>query len=106
MVINRNEIQKYPHNGIFKRFDDITGDDIVVITTKCDIQRVTATDNNNNVQSVFKVFFPYDKKIGITIKAGDRFSGNMYGLEVNGTIMTPLPNQLSVCEVEFRDLDV
>lgn len=106
MHIDRTKIKEYPYNGLFKRFDDVTGEDIVIATTKCDIQQVTATDNNNNVQAVFKVFFPYDKSIGIAIKAGDNFSSEMNGLVVNGTITTPLPNQLGVCEVALRDLNV
>ena len=106
MYIDRTKIKEYPYNGLFKRFDDVTGEDIVIATTKCDIQQVTATDNNNNVQAIFKVFFPYNKDIGISIKAGDNFSSVMNGLVVNGTIKTPLPNQLNVCEVALRDLDV
>lgn len=108
MVFERNSIKEYPFMGTFTdvRYDGEEDKDIeeVVLETPCDIQRTAITDGSGVMQSTYVVYFPFDKEEGITIRRGMRFSGNMYGLNVCGTINEPFPTQMGGCEVTLKDL--
>ncbi len=75
MIIDRDLIQEYPFNGSFYTYDiDMTKplterveEEILVLETKCDIQEAKKSDNTI-ISNAFEVYYPFDKKQGITIK--------------------------------------
>ena len=114
MYIDRNAIKQYPFVGSFYRtcideskpLDEQVEEEILVLETECDIQQMQTTDSGGLIQSTVKIFFPFDKEVGIDIVGGDTFRANMFGSDIGGTINVPYPNQLGVCEVTLKDLNV
>lgn len=114
MYIDRNAIKQYPFVGRFYRYgideskplDEQVEEEILVLETQCDIQQTQTTDSGGLIQSMVKIFFPFDKEAGINIVGGDNFKADMFGSDIGGTINIPYPNQLGICEVTLKDLVV
>ena len=107
-------IEEYPFTGTFSRstIDETaplasrTETMTVILETVCDIQEATRSDVRGVVNDSFNVFFPFDKATGVTIRRGDRFDGNMYGVAVKGEVDGIFPTQLGGCEVHLKDFTV
>lgn len=114
MIADKSLISEYPFSGIFSRIsidessplEQREETEIVLLETECDIQEVSSTDGNavNNV--TFNVYFPFDTEDGVNIRRGDKFVGNMYGIEVKGEVDGIFPTQLGGCEVHLKDYTV
>lgn len=113
MIIDKSAIQPYPYTGSFYRYvideskplDEQVMEEVLLLETECDVQQETSTDNGT-ITSLCTIFFPYVKSVGINIKGGDTFRCNLNGLQINGIINVPYPNQLNVCEVTLKDFDI
>lgn len=113
MIIDRSLIEDYPFHGTFTRMtvdetkpleerDEV---EVTVLDTECDIQEASHTDvAYNNV--TFAVYFPFSVSDGVDVRRGDRFEGNMYGVEVKGEVSGIFPTQLGGCEVHLKDFTV
>lgn len=114
MLIDRNLIELYPFHGKFcyysvdesKPLNEQKEEEIVVLDTICDIQEASQSDAYGNITSSFNVFFPFDKDKDIELKRGMIFKGSMYGLVVNGKIISISLSQLGGCMCSIKDLDV
>lgn len=114
MLIDRNLLNEYPFDGAFYRYgvdeskplDEQVEEEILVLETKCDIQSSSKSDASGNITAYFNVYFPFDKEVGIDITRGLRFKGDMYGLKVNGEVISVEPSQLGGCACYVKDLDV
>lgn len=101
MIIDRDLIQEYPFNGSFytygidmtKPLTERVEEEILVLETKCDIQEAKKSDNTI-ISNAFEVYYPFDKKQGITIKKGMLFRGGMFGMPVEGRVIGLFPTQL------------
>lgn len=109
-----DDMEEYPFEGSFytygvdesKPLDEQVEEEVLVLKTQCDIQQAQKSDSGGIIISGFNVYFPFDKETGIEIKRGMTFVGDMYGLEVNGKVVSVFPTQLSGCECFVQDLDV
>jgi hypothetical protein len=116
MYIDRSILQEYPHEGRFLRIappdeslplEEQRDTLEVVLTTRCDITEAGHTQYSNFVSASFAVFFPFNKdKEEITVKRGDIFESNQYGLLVNGKVVGVFPSQLGGCVAYINDSDV
>lgn len=114
MFIDRNLIEEYPFEGSFYKYViDTTKplieqkeEEVLVLTTKCDIQEAQKSISGGNITASFNVYFPFDKKVGINIKRGMTFKGSIYGMEVNGEVIGVFPTQLGGCVCYIKDYDV
>lgn len=114
MYIDRNEIEEYPFDGAFytygvddsKPLDEQVEEEILILSTKCDIQESQKTDAGGNVSASFNVYFPFDKEKGINLKRGMRFKGSIYGLAINGEVIGVFPTQMGGCACYIKDKDV
>lgn len=115
MLIDRDLLDEYPFDGSFYKYgvdeskplDEQVEEEILVLETKCDIQASSKSDASGNITAYFNVFFPFDKDgESITLTRGMKFKGDMYGLEVNGEIISVEPSQMGGCVCYIKDLDV
>lgn len=114
MIINRDEIQEYPFTGSFFRYeideslpaDERVDIEILVLETPCDIQEAAKSDSGGFINVSFNIFFPFDKKVGISVKRGMTFKGSIYGMNVIGEVIGIFPNQLGGCSVYIKDVGV
>lgn len=114
MYIDRNEIQEYPFIGSFFRFeideslpaDEQESKEVLVLETPCDIQEAQKTDSGGILANSFDVYFPFDKTVGINVKRGMLFKSSVYGLEIDGEVISVVPTQLGGCKVYVQDKTV
>ena len=115
MFIDRNEIAEYPYDGTFytmQKSDDYNGDplaettkEVVLLNTKCDIQEANKNMSGDAIISYYNIYFPFDKETGRTISRGVKFRGSAYGMNVDGTVVAPIPSQLGGCSVYIKVVD-
>ena len=115
MFIDRNEIEEYPYDGTFytmQKSDADNGDplaetteEVVLLNTKCDIQEANKNMSGDAIISYYNVYFPFDKETGINISRGVKFRGSAYGMNVDGTVVAPIPSQLGGCSVYIKVVD-
>lgn len=113
MYIDRNAVSEFPFVGSFSRtfvdeskpLDQQTEEEVVVLSTKCDIQESQDIDTAGMTKASFDVFFPIPEE-GLKIKRGDYFRADMYGLEINGKVIGISPSQLRKCKVSIKDYDI
>ena len=115
MFIDRNEIAEYPYDGTFytmQKSDADNGDplaetteEVVLLNTKCDIQEASKNMSGDAIISYYNIFFPFDKETGIIISRGVKFRGSAYGMNVEGTVVAPIPSQLGGCSVYIKVVD-
>lgn len=111
MYIDRNEIQEYPFIGSF--FKQVIDDSLpadereaieaLVLETPCDIQEAQKTDSGGVLTNSFDIYFPFDKKVGINIKRGMTFKSSIYGLEIDGEVISVIPTQMGGCKAYIQD---
>ena len=114
MMLERDILEEYPFDGAFytygvddsKPLEEQVEEEILVLSTKCDIQESQKSDANGNIIASFNIYFPFDKETGILIKRGMTFKGEIYGLAVNGKVISVAPSQLGGCVCSIKDLDV
>lgn len=114
MIIDRDEIQEYPFTGSFytygvdesKPLDEQVEEEILILETPCDIQEAAKSDSGGFINASFNIFFPFDKKVGISVKRGMTFKGSIYGMNVIGEVIGIFPNQLGGCSVYIKDVGV
>lgn len=114
MIIEKNILEEYPFDGSFytygvdesKPLDEQVEEEILVLSTKCDIQEATKSDAYGNITASFNVYFPFDKKIGINVTRDMTFKGSIYGLIVNGKVISVAPSQMGGCVCSIKDLDI
>lgn len=114
MLIDRDLLEAYPFDGAFyeygvdesKPLDEQVEEEILVLSTKCDIQESQKSDAYGNITASFNVYFPFDKEEGISVVRGMTFKGSIYGLVVNGKVLSVAPSQLGGCVCSIKDLDV
>lgn len=116
MYIDRNALEEYPFCGCFYR-KEITDKtlppsewvehEVVVFTTKCDIQSSSTSKSGSDgfISGSYNVYFSFDKERGISIRKGDFFRGEVYGVEVCGEVIGISPTQLDGCEVTIKDMN-
>lgn len=79
----------------------------VILTVDYDIQIATKDLQKDFFEANYVIYFPIEKKSdGIKIKRGDLFSGDMYGLRVNGEVLVINPSELGAVAVYIKDIDV
>lgn len=115
MYIDHNDIDQYPYYGTFYRggvdedlpLDEQVEENKVIFETKCDITESSHNNNSNFIYSSYTIYFPFDKECDdISVKNGDLFVGNMYGLQINGIVIGVFPTQLNGCTVYIKDNDI
>lgn len=114
MLIDRNLLEEYPFSGAFYKYaideskplDEQVEEEILVLETACDIQEAQKSDAYGNITASFNVYFPIDKEQGVSIIRGMTFKGSIYGLAVNGKVLSVAPSQLGGCMCSIKDLDV
>ena len=114
MILDREPLIEYPLEGAFyeygvdesKPLDEQVEEEILILETKCDIHSYSRSNANGIIIAGFNVYFPFDKDKGISIKRGMIFKGNVYGLVVNGRVLSVSPSQLGGCVCFVEDSDV
>lgn len=114
MIVDRNILDEYPFDGAFytygvddsKPLDEQVEEEILVLSTKCDIQESQKSDAYGNITASFNVYFPFNKDEGISLKRGMKFKGSIYGLDINGEVIGVFPTQMGGCVCSIKDLDV
>lgn len=115
MYIDRNVLSNYPYKGVFYRtYIDKTKplpeqkeEKEIVFETECDIIESSHSWSNNFIWAKYAIYFPFDKeKDTISIKLGDFFEADIYGLNVNGKVVGVFPSQLGGVTVYIQDTDV
>jgi len=106
------QIQEYPFTGSFYRQTD--GDvsvplneressEELVLTTVCDIQEASHSMSRDFIEASYAVYFPFD---GIVlVRRSDLFRGEMYGMDIIGTVIGVFPSQLGGCKVYIKSLE-
>lgn len=114
MMIDRTLIEEYPFDG---EFYEMTVDaslppsqqvetEVVLLSTKCDIQEAQKTENDGATSAKFNVYYPFDKTKGVNIRRGVSFRGSMYGVRVEGKVIGVFPTQLGGCGCYIGDMSV
>lgn len=114
MIVDRELLEEYPFKGSFYRYgvddskplDEQVEEEILVLETECDIIPSQKSDASGNIVAYFNIYAPFDKGVGISVKRGDKFKGAIYGLEVNGEVISVEPSQLGGVVFYVKDLDV
>lgn len=106
------QIQEYPFTGSFYRQSEVDSavplneresDDELVFVTSCDIQEASHTMSRDFIEASYAIYFPFD---GIVlVKRGDLFRGEMYGMDIIGTVIGVFPSQLGGCKVYIKSLE-
>lgn len=113
MILDRTLIDEYPFDGAFydyavdpsKPLDERTEEEILVLSTKCDIQQSSKNDSGGNLVSYSNIYVPFDVSKSIPLKRGMTFKGSAYGLTVNGIIVSIGASQLGGLEITIKDFD-
>lgn len=111
MIVDRTPIEDYPFRGAFTRLmidetkplSERTEEETVILETECDIQESSRTEASGANNVTFAVYFPFSLNEGVSIRRGDVFTGDMYGVEVRGEVSGIFPTQLGGCEVHLKD---
>lgn len=111
MIVDRTLIEDYPFSGKFTRLtvdeskplDQRVEESVVILETECDIQEASRSEAYAASIITFVVYFPFDTNQGVSIRRGDLFEGDMYGVEVKGEVSGIFPTQLGGCEVHLKD---
>lgn len=114
MYIDRNEISEYSFIGRFFKYevdeslpaDEQEEKEVLVLETPCDIQEAQKSDSGGILTNMFNVYFPFDKNIGINMKRGMTFKSSLYGLKIDGEVISIVPNQMGGCSVYVQDKTV
>lgn len=113
MYIDREILQEYPFEGEFYRTEIIDNPDlegrveqeIVILTTPCDIQQTSNSTRTNFISATYAIYIPFDKDSEkVTIRRGDLFRADMYGLMVDGKVIGVFPSQLGGITVYIEDV--
>lgn len=113
MYTDRNVLTDYPYHGTFYRviIDDSTligqeNQREIVYETECDITESSHSWSRNFIWAKYAVYFPFDKDVAtISVKMGDLFEADMYGLTVNGKVVGVFPSQLGGVTCYIQDTD-
>lgn len=113
MIRDTSTFEEYPFHGVFYRISVDESAPLtereerkeIILETECDIEENRHSDGGGFISAAFKIFFPFDKDKGISIRRGDFFEGSIYGLKVEGQIAGVFPTSLGGCEVYLRDFD-
>jgi hypothetical protein len=113
MYIDREILQEYPFEGEFYRTEitdspnlvERVEQEIVTLTTPCDIQQANSSTKTNFISATYTIYIPFDKDIEkVTIRRGDLFRADMYGLMVDGKVIGVFPTQLGGITVYVEDV--
>ena len=104
----------YPFHGMFYRSGIDTDkplleqeeEKIVVLDTRCDITEGGTSKNESFISASFSIYFPFDEDKEFSVKRGDMFEGNMFGMEVNGKVLGVFPSDLGGAVAYLDDKDV
>lgn len=107
-----NKVESFPFDGQFYTYgvDDTKPpseqieEEIILLSVKCDIQESNNTDSNGFLENSFKVFFPFLREDGVNIQRGNKFKGNLFGIQIDGEVLSVYPTQMGICEVKVKDL--
>lgn len=123
MDVDRELMEEYPFEGSFYEVRTINEDaelidqeeeEVLVLTTKCDIQQASLLGNAGFKIGTYDIFFPLNKKEEYTsdsdkyedipVKRGMIFRGTMYGYLVDGVVNGVGASILGGCVVQIKDL--
>ena len=76
--------------------------EIEVLSVNCDVTEASAYASTTVLGSKYVVSFDYQEDI--SIKRGDTFEADVYGLRVNGEVLAIFPTQLGV-KIYLSDID-
>ena len=78
-----------------------------IFVTPCDIVEGGHSRSRTFMSADWEVNFPFDKDVEpIVVKRGDTFSGEMYGVLIQGKVMGVFPTQMGGCVAYIEDLEV
>lgn len=112
MIIDRELIEEYPFDGEFYEVSVVDASlppsqrekrEVVLLSTKCDIQEAQKSDKEGATHVRYNVYFPFDKDAGVTLKRGISFRGSMYGVNIDGKVVSIAPTQLGGCACYIED---
>lgn len=113
--IKREQLDEYPHHGVFYRIavdeskplDQQKEEKIIVFETECDITESSHSWSRNFIWAKYAIYFPFDKDIEtISVRLGDLFEADLYGMRANGKVVGVFPSQLGGVTVYVQDTDV
>lgn len=116
MYIDRNALDEYPFAGRFYRKEiadntlppsEWAEQDVIVLTTNCDIQESSKSKSGSDgyIAGAYEVYFAFDKEQGVSVRKGDFFRGDVYGVEVYGEVIGVAPTQLGGCMVTVKSMN-
>lgn len=123
MYTDRNAMSEYEYDGVFYKTEDKIPEDgdllgerepqeVVIYTTKCDIQKADKLFNSGVVSLGYNIYFPMPQKEDGTeympdgLKVGVRFRGSMYGMAVDGMVIGVEPTKLHGCAAYIKGTDI
>lgn len=115
MYTDRSLPTDYPYKGTFYRIaideskplDQQVEEKIVVFETECDVTESSHSWSNNFIWAKYAVYFPFNKDTDeISVKMGDLFEANIYGMIANGKVVGVFPSQLGGVTCYVQDTDV
>ena len=113
MYIDREILREYPFEGEFYYvgideslpLEERVEQEIVTLATPCDIQQASNSTRTNFISATYAIYIPFDKDSEkVTIRRGDLFRADMYGLMVDGKVIGVFPSQLGGITVYIEDL--
>lgn len=121
--VDRDLMEEYPFSGSFYDVRTVNADaelidqeerEVLVLTTKCDIQQASLLGNAGFKIGSYDIYFPLkekeeytsdaDKYEDIPVKRGMIFRGHMYGYGVDGVVNGVGASILGGCVVQIKDL--
>lgn len=123
MYTDRNAMTEYEYDGVFYKNEEILPEDgdllnseqpheVILYTTKCDIQKADKLFNSGVVSLGYNVYFPMpthedgSEFIPEGIKVGVRFRGILYGMAVDGMVIGIEPTKLHGCVAYIKGSDI
>lgn len=123
MYTDRNTLKEYAFDGCFYKIEEKPSDDgnllddntssiAVVLNVKCDIQETNKLFSSGVITMGYTVYFPMptDKDgreyIPSELKPGIRFSGELYGMNVDGMVIGVYPTQMHGCVAYIKGTDI
>ena len=112
MYIDRDILQEYPFEGEFYYIgideslplEERVEQEIITLTTPCDIQQANHSTRSNFLTASYAIYIPFDKdNEKVTIRRGDLFRADMYGLMEDGKVIGVFPSQMGGITVYIED---
>lgn len=104
----------YPFEGVFYSYavdesvplEERQQSETEVLRVSCDIQEYSKSGANGVLVAAYNVYFLFDTTVGVPIKRGMIFKGDMYGVAVRGIVTGLFPTQLGGCICQISEVGV